>query len=90
MKKKQEDLMRKEKKRLKDAENITNTVCFYGLWQSPLQVDECLGRMPENEQRKALESQLKFRSLHLFPIFYRLFCSHRMEAKHIKKRDHGI
>lgn len=61
MKKKQEDLVRKEKKRLKDAENITNTVCFYGLWQSPLQVDEGLGRMPENEQRKALESQLKFR-----------------------------
>jgi hypothetical protein len=30
-------------------------------WQSPLQVDEGLGRMPENEQRKALESQLKFR-----------------------------
>jgi E1A/CREB-binding protein len=61
MKKKQEDLVRKEKKRLKDAENITNTVCFYGLWQSPLQVDEGLGRMPENEQRKVLESQLKFR-----------------------------
>ena len=61
MKKKQEDLVRKEKKRLKDAENITNNVCFYGLWQSPLQVDEGLGRMPENEQRKALESQLKFR-----------------------------
>ena len=35
-------------------------------------VDEGLGRMPENEQRKALESQLKFRKTVLkqrFSIF---------------------
>jgi hypothetical protein len=31
MKKKQEDLVRKEKKRLKDAENITDTVCFLNI-----------------------------------------------------------
>ncbi|KAK3091774.1 hypothetical protein FSP39_022550 [Pinctada imbricata] len=61
MKRKAEELERKEKKRLKDAENMKNDICYYGLWQNRQQVEEGLSRLPTNEQRKAVESQLKFR-----------------------------
>ncbi|KAK3092123.1 hypothetical protein FSP39_025387 [Pinctada imbricata] len=40
---------------------MTNDICYYGLWQNRQQVEEGLSRLPTNEQRKAVESQLKFR-----------------------------
>ena len=61
MNRKKEELAKKEAKRLKDAEDMTNDMCFYGLWQSANQVEEGMSRLPIKEHRKALESQLKFR-----------------------------
>jgi hypothetical protein len=53
---------KKEKARIKKIENMTNDVCFYGLWQSASEIDEGLGRSStDNAKRQALESQLKFR-----------------------------
>lgn len=60
--KKQLELERLEKERIRKEEEITNNVCYYGLWQSPEQVDEGMGRINnEKELVKALQAQLKFR-----------------------------
>lgn len=56
------ELERLEKDRIRKEEQITNDVCYYGLWQSPEQVDEGMGKINnEKELIKALQAQLKFR-----------------------------
>lgn len=53
---------KKEKERIKKSDNMTNDVCFYGLWQSASEINEDLGRLStDNAKRQTLESQLKFR-----------------------------
>ena len=55
-------LVQIEKKRIQNAENFTNLVCFYGLWQSAEQIREGLNRLrPKKEKRDALEAQLRLR-----------------------------
>lgn len=59
---KQMELERLEKERIKRAEEMTNDVCYYGLWQSQQQVEEVMGRLRnEKELIDALQAQLKFR-----------------------------
>ncbi|XP_033730479.1 uncharacterized protein LOC117319875 [Pecten maximus] len=62
-KRKQLELKRLEQQRILKAENLTNDVCFYGLWQSVSQIEEGLSRLKgdKGEMLKALYSQLKFR-----------------------------
>lgn len=51
-----------ERKRIQNMEEMTNAVCYYGLWQSQEQVNEGLAKLKtDKEQREALQSQLKFR-----------------------------
>ena len=51
-----------EQKRRQELEELTNNVCYYGLWQSIEQVNEGLATLDtENEKREALQAQLKFR-----------------------------
>lgn len=38
--KRQRELEEREKKRIRQADNLTNDVCIYGLWQSMQQVKE--------------------------------------------------
>lgn len=59
--KRQRELEEREKKRIRQAENLTNDVSIYGLWQSLQQVKEGLKRLKDNEKRTALEAQIKFR-----------------------------
>lgn len=60
--KKQLELERLEKDRIRKEEEITNDVCYYGLWQSPEQVDKGMGRINNKKELiKALQAQLKFR-----------------------------
>ena len=61
--KKQEELKRKERDRIRKAEKYTNDVCFYGLWQSPTQVEEGIAALKgsKTEIESALKSQLLFR-----------------------------
>ena len=60
--KRRQHLLQTERKRLQNAENFTNMVCFYGLWQSAEQIKEGLNRLTsEKEKRDALESQIRFR-----------------------------
>ena len=55
-------MRKKKKKRIKKSDNMTNDVCFYGLWQSASEINEDLGRLStDNAKRQTLESQLKFR-----------------------------
>ena len=55
-------LIQTEKKRLESAENYTNMICYYGLWQSSEQMKEGLNRLgAEKEKRDVLESQIRFR-----------------------------
>ena len=43
-------------------ENMTNAVCDHGLLQSEKQINECLQRCSnDNEKREALKAQLQFR-----------------------------
>lgn len=61
---KQMDLERLEKERIRRAEEMTNDVCYYGLWQSQQQVEEGMGRLRnEKEFINALQAQLKFRKM---------------------------
>lgn len=56
------ELERLEKERIRRAEEMTNDVCYYGLWQSQQQVEEGMGRLRnEKELINALQAQLKFR-----------------------------
>lgn len=59
--KKKKKLEEREKKRIRHAERLTNDVCFCGLWQSEQQLQEGLNRLTGNEQRAAVEAQIKFR-----------------------------
>jgi hypothetical protein len=60
--KRQKELEEREKKRIKQAENLTNDVCFYGLWQSIQQVKEGIGWLVKDaDKTAAIEAQLKFR-----------------------------
>lgn len=59
---KQKELERIERERLKKAEEMTNDICFYGLWQSEKQVDEGVSRLKDDKEIvKAMQAQLKFR-----------------------------
>lgn len=53
---------RLEKDRIRKEEEMTNDICYYGLWQRPYHTDEGMGRI-SNEKGliKALHAQLKFR-----------------------------
>ena len=54
---------RLERIRLEKAENLTNDICYYGLWQSYEQMEEgiaaCGGK--DKDMIKAFKAQLKFR-----------------------------
>ncbi|KAH3859500.1 hypothetical protein DPMN_102317 [Dreissena polymorpha] len=57
-----QELEEKEKKRLVALGNMTQDVCDYGLWQSCEQVNEGLGRLKtDSQKRNALQAQLRFR-----------------------------
>ncbi|KAK3107360.1 hypothetical protein FSP39_012735 [Pinctada imbricata] len=59
---KQQELQRLEKERLRKAEMMTNDICYYGLWQTAEQVDEGIARMDtQKDVISALHAQLKFR-----------------------------
>ncbi|XP_076075718.1 uncharacterized protein LOC143046441 [Mytilus galloprovincialis] len=61
-KQKQQQLQELERKRIQKAEDMTNMVCYYGLWQNQNQLEEGLSVLKsEKEKRAALEAQLKFR-----------------------------
>lgn len=61
-KEKQKERERLDEQRLKRDEDLTNSVCFYGFWQSREEVNEGLGRLTsEREKINGLEAQLKFR-----------------------------
>lgn len=60
--KKQGELERLERDRIRKAEEMTNELCYYGLWQSREQLEEGMGRISnEKELINALQAQLKFR-----------------------------
>lgn len=69
---------------MKKAEDMTNDICFYGVWQSEKQVDEGVSRLKDDKEIvKAMQAQLKFRKNFLnrnqgasFSIFQR----NQMEA----------
>lgn len=47
---------------MKKAEDMTNDICFYGIWQSEKQVDEGVSRLKDDKEIvKAMQAQLKFR-----------------------------
>lgn len=47
---------------MKKAEDMTNDICFYGVWQSEKQVDEGVSRLKDDKEIvKAMQAQLKFR-----------------------------
>lgn len=47
---------------MKKAEDMTNDICFFGVWQSEKQVDEGVSRLKDDKEIvKAMQAQLKFR-----------------------------
>ena len=51
-----------EQKKLKQKEDLTNDIVYFGLWQSENEVDLCLASIPtKTEKEKALKTQLRFR-----------------------------
>lgn len=59
---KQKELERIERESLKKAEDMTNDICLYGLWQSEKQVYEGVSRLKDYKGIvKAMQAQLKFR-----------------------------
>lgn len=47
---------------MKKAEDMTNDIYFYGVWQSEKQVDEGVSRLKDDKEIvKAMQAQLKFR-----------------------------
>ncbi|KAK3106600.1 hypothetical protein FSP39_023288 [Pinctada imbricata] len=61
-KRKKQELERLERERMKRAEELTNDICFYGLWQTEGQMDEGVSHLQgEKEICSALQAQLKFR-----------------------------
>ena len=60
--KKQQEMERLEIARMKKAEDLTNDICDYGLWQSHDQIEEGMSRLiNEKEIVECLHAQLKFR-----------------------------
>ena len=63
--KQEEDFRKKEtqeRNRVQKLENVTNEMLFYGLWQSPAEVEKELDQIKGNKEKEnALKSQLRFR-----------------------------
>ena len=54
-------IAKKRDKVLKDKENFTNEILYYGLWQTVTDVEKLLAELPDKEKIKALHAQLRFR-----------------------------
>ena len=51
-----------ERKKLKQKENMTNEIIYFGLWQSETEVDQKLLLISsKSEKEKALKAQIRFR-----------------------------
>jgi len=55
-------LEKQQEKRIKNKEKCTDSIIFYGLWQSPREVEENMLTLNSDAQkREGLQAQLKFR-----------------------------
>ncbi|WAR11354.1 LOW QUALITY PROTEIN: hypothetical protein MAR_025534, partial [Mya arenaria] len=62
LRQKQVDLERREAERIRKSEKLRNEECYYGFWQSKLQVEKGLNYMDSNKEvMSALKCQFQFR-----------------------------
>ena len=59
---KKKAIEKKRTKGIKEKENYTNEILYYGLWQNSESVQNRLAELPDKEKVKALQAQLRFRN----------------------------